>query len=322
MTTSEITQWNHRGDSVYHSLQAMFSTKLGRNSTVQSSYTWSHNIATSTLGYLNTSQELADTYNSAVNRGNADFDRRHVFNVNLVYNLPTLTGRNGFLRGIAGGWEWGSIFNYATGPHQTISGSVGNICPSQALLARCNLPASDPNHVGTVGIGNPWGVNNAGQFGARANVISSQPCQVGGAQQWLNPSAYTWNGFKIGGYPNSGAGQCPGPGIEDMDLSLNKNWVLPFKGKKIFTEGTRLQLRIEGFNIFNHPMFRFNASGAGSNLAFPATGTLPNGTVTGYIAPDNTIQGTVLTKGSTFGQPPFLSAIGNREIQYALKFIF
>src|SRR6266404_9498695 len=105
MTTNQITQWNHHGDSIYHSLQAMFSTKLGRNSIIQSSYTWSHNIATSTLDYVGTSTTLPDTYNSAANRGNANYDRRHVFNFTFVYNLPSMTGGNAFLRSVAGGWE-------------------------------------------------------------------------------------------------------------------------------------------------------------------------------------------------------------------------
>jgi len=318
MTTNQITQWTHRGDSIYHSLQAMFSTKLGHNSIVQGSYTWSHNIATSDLNYVGTSSALADSYNSAANRGNADYDRRHVFNVSIVYNLSPMTGRNEFLRGVAGGWEVGSIFNYATGPAQTVNGSVSNICPSQAQLPGCNAGT-----VALLGIGNPWGVTNAGSFGARPNVTSS-PCQKGSSAQWLNPAGYSFNGFPLGGYPNSGPGQCAGPGVEDMDFSMMKNWQLGIaKGKRIFTEGARLQLRIEMFNAFNHPMFRFN----GGNLSYSATGSVPDPNnpgkqlVTGYIA-NNTIQGTVLTPGSTFGKPPLLSNLGNREIQYALKFIF
>jgi hypothetical protein len=312
LTPNQITQWNHRGDSLYHSLQAMFSTKLGRNSIIQSSYTWSHNIATSTLDYVGTSTALADTYNSAANRGNANYDRRHVFNFSLVYHLPAMNGSNGFVKGLAGGWEAGTIFNYASGPAQTVTGSVSNICPSQAQLAGCNAGTVD-----LLGIGNPWGTGGASlSFGARPNVTAA-PCKKGSSFQWLNPEGFTYNGFPLGGYPNSGTGQCPGPGVEDMDFSLMKNWELPIKGKRIFTEGARLQLRIEMFNAFNHPMFRFN----NTNLSYAATGAV-NGVVTGYITPDNKIAGTVLTPGSTFGKPPLLSNLGNREIQYALKFIF
>jgi hypothetical protein len=322
MTTNQITEWNHRGDSTYHSLQAMFSTKLGRSSIIQSSYTWSHNISTTTLGYVGTSTAMPDTYNSKANRGNADFDRRHVFNISYVYTFSTLAGHNGFVRGVAGGWETGSIFNFASGPAVTVSGSLSNVCPSQAQLSGCNQPAllpdgktKNPLFVATFG-GNPWGVANAGQFGARPNVTGN--CMQGGSLQWLKQSAFTFNGFPLGGYPNAGPGQCAGPGTADVDLSFSKNWELPLKGKRFFVEGAKLQFRFEIFNLTNHPMFRFN----NTNLTYAATGVDSNAVVTGYVAPDNTIQGTQLVKGSTLGQPPFLNNIGNREIQYALKFIF
>jgi len=72
------------------------------------------------------------------------------------------------------------------------------------------------------------------------------------------------------------------------------------------------------FNLANHPMFRFN----NTHLTAAATGVDRNGVVTGYIASDNTIQGTQLVQDTQLGQPPFLNNLGNREIQYALKFIF
>lgn len=316
MTTNQITQWNHRGDSIYHSLQAMFSTKLGRSSIVQSSYTWSHNLSTTTLGYVGTSTAFSDTYNSRANRGNADFDRRHVFNISYVYTFPTFAGHNGFMRGVAGGWETSSVFNFSSGPAVTVSGNVSGLCPSQAQLPDCQPGGT----VALIGIGNPWGVANAGQFGARPNVSGN--CIQGGSLQWLNQSGFSFNGFPLGGYPNAGPGQCAGPGTADVDLSFSKNWELPLKGKRFFAEGARLQFRFEVFNLANHPMFRFN----NTNLSYAAIGnpTDQNGvtTVTGYIGADNTIQGTQLLQGSTLGQPPFLNNLGNREIQYALKFIF
>jgi hypothetical protein len=322
MATGQIVQWNHRGDSLYHSLQAMLSMKLTRNSILQSSYTWSHNLATTTLSYGGTAQVVSDTYFSPANRGNADFDRRHVFNLSLVYNTSSLQGHNGFVQGVFGSWELGSILNFASGPAVTVNGTtVSMVCPSQAQLPNCNLPSTDPNYVAPVGLGNPWGVTNAQQFGARPSVVANVNCQVGSSYQWLNQSAFTVNGFQLGGYPNAGPGQCAGPGTADADVSAMKNWNLPFKGKHFFTEGAKLQFRLELFNLANHPMFRFT----NHNLGFTALGTAdgtPNGAVTGYIDDNHVLQGTTLQKGSTLGQPPFLNNIGNREIQYALKFIF
>jgi hypothetical protein len=167
-------------------------------------------------------------------------------------------------------------------------------------------------------------------------VDKSKPCNLGESAQWLNPAGYTANGFALGGYPNAGAGQCAGPGLNDLDFSFNKNWQLPVrKGTLFFSEGLRLQFRLEFFNALNHPMFRFN----GTNQTYAAWGTTDGGPPTtangnavsaanpyinlsGYIGSGNVVQGTNLQQGSQFGQPKFLSNLGNREIQYALKFIF
>jgi hypothetical protein len=142
--------------------------------------------------------------------------------------------------------------------------------------------------------------------------MTGQPCYSGNKGQYINPAAFTMNGYVLGQAPQSGIGQCHGPGIRDVDFSLNKNWSLPFH----FGEGShpQLQLRLESFNLFNHPMFRYGSASADSNanLKFTATG--------GQVV-NGVVQGTKLQSGQ-FGNTPFLSNLGNREIQYALKFVF
>ncbi len=298
LTTNQITIWDHRGDSIYHSLQAMFSSRWGKNSIFQTSYTWSKNISTTTLGYIGTGTVVSDTYNPKANRGLADFDRRHVFNASLVYNLPALDGQNSFLRGVFGNWESSTVVNVASGPHLTISGGVNDIVVGHD---------SDGNDV-IGGVGNPWGTGNAGSFGARP-IQTSASCFTNNRLQFLNPGAFTFNGFELGGYPNTGPGQCSGPATADADFSIDKNWNLPWHGGRIFGEAARIQFRLEMFNVFNHPMFRFN----GANLNYQTNG--------GQIV-NNVIQGTSLQTGSPFGHTPFASTIGNREIQYALKLIW
>jgi len=288
LTTDNITLWDHRGDSIYHSLQAMFSTRFTRNSLFQTAYTWSHNIANTTLEYVDTGIGATDSYNSRVGRGNADFDRRQLFSATLVYNLPTLEGQNSVLKAVAGGWEAGTIVSIASGPALTITGSVNNV-------------------------GNPWGQGNGGDpgnvAGPRPNRVLSQPCHLN-SRQWINPAAFTWDGFPLGGYPNSGPGQCAGPPNQNVDLSFDKNWNLPFHGSKYFGEKSRLQFRLEMFNLMNHPQFRFSHN----NLTFDVQGAT--------FAGNKVNCGSCTLGSSPFGKTPLLSNIGNREVQYALKLIF
>jgi hypothetical protein len=142
--------------------------------------------------------------------------------------------------------------------------------------------------------------------------------------QWLNPKAFTWDGYKLGTFGNSSPGSCAAPPITNVDFSIVKNWKM--------TERWKLQLRLEMFNVFNHPQFRFN----GQNLGFNASGLIPvnasgvdcrlnkadpstcvavkGGTLNGYDP--------VTGKNTLFGRPPLGNLIGNREIQYALKLNF
>ena len=294
-------QWAHLGDSIYHSLQTQFTYKMSHNSVWQTSYTWSKNIANTEGDYPNNQDGIADLYNPRASRGLANFDRPNVFSSSLVYNLPGLEGRNGFVKGVIGGWETSTVVSLATGNALTITGSLDN-----------NI--AGPN--GNVRA-DPWGVNgNASQnhYSVRPLRVPGQSCYSGNNLQYINPNAFTMNGYVLGQPPQSQTGQCFAPNIRNVDFALDKNWGIPGLGEK-----AKLQFRLEFFNLFNHPMFRYGGSSGDSNanLNFLATAG-PNGAqiVNGAVT------GTILKPGSSFGNTPLSSNLGNREIQYALKIIF
>jgi len=293
--------WSHTGDSIYHSLQSMFTTKFQNNSMLQVAYTFSKNLGDTTLGYVGSGTVFADNTNHRANRGPVDFDRRHVLSATLIYNLPALTKANALVRQVAGGWESNTIVNYASGNALTIQGNSG--------------------------VGDPTGTGTSGSFTGRPMRDYSQPCHLSNSprDQWLNPKAFTWNGYQLGTFGNGGPGQCPGPPIDNVDFAIDKNWRM--------TERTKLQFRLEMFNVFNHPQFRF----AGQNLSFNVSGS--TSTILGadggtYVVDASgapckatpstcvAIKGGALASGNTFGQPQNTTQNGNREIQYALKFIF
>ena len=312
--------WNHGGDSVYHSLQAMFQTKLSRNSQFQTSYTWSKNLSDTTLAYVDTTTGLADRYNPRVGRGNSDFDRRHIFNSSLIYNLPTLEKQNAFVKSALGSWEMATIVNLFSGAGLKIGGGLNGTCYMDAISHPSGTTNDcDPN-TGKYSLftGSPWGIGNSAVTSAAPNRDYSQPCHVSGGNRidWLNQKAYTWEGFKTGGYPNAGPGSCSGPGVADVDYSISKNWGMPFHGNKVFGEKSRIQFRLEFFNLFNHPMFRNTDTGFNVN-----GGVISNGV---YRCAANGVTGaSSCSLGNTsFGVAKTPSNIGNREIQYALKLIF
>jgi hypothetical protein len=297
-----IYQWSHLGDSVYHSLQTMFTYRMPHNSIFQASYTWSKNIANTETDYPNNQDGIADMYNPRASRGLSDFDRPHVFSASLVYHLPGLEGQNALVKGIAGGWETSTVVSTATGNALTITGGLSNTtCVSLAGGAPC------PNS--SFG-SDPWGANGNGAFTnfSTRPLNTGQGCNSGNNLAYINSNAFTMNGYVVGEAPLSQIGQCHGPNIRNVDFSLDKNWGLPKVGERV-----KLQFRLEFFNLFNHPMFRYGSSSADSNQNLHFTGdggSIVNGVVTGS------------TPVAGFGNTPLLSNLGNREIQYALKFIF
>jgi hypothetical protein len=315
----------------------MFQTRVSHNSQLQASYTWSKNLSDTTLEYVDTNTGLVDTYNPRAGRGPADFDRRHVFNASFIFNLPALENQNAFVKGVVGGWEASTIMNFFSGAALRINESgMNGVCDldvvtnSKGTHNDCDQtinpatidPISNPkgSPFGKFGFfsGNPWGIGNAARYASAPNRDLSQPCHLSGGDrtQWLNPAAYTYNGFHLGGYPNAGPGACAGPGVASVDFSVSKNWNVPFHGKHGFGEKAKLQFRMEFFNLFNHPMFR------NTNVNFNMNGgIIQNNTYA--CAAGGVVGATTCSSGNTrFGVANTPSNIGNREVQYALKLIF
>ena len=62
------------------------------------------------------SQHCLDPYNLRYDRGSGAFDRRHIFNVNYVYDLPFSRHSGSYLeRAVAGGWQISGVTQAETG---------------------------------------------------------------------------------------------------------------------------------------------------------------------------------------------------------------
>jgi len=312
------TLFTDSGDSIYHSLQATFQTRISHNSQFQTSYTWSKNIADTTFAYIGPGTGLTDTYNPRAGRGNSDFDRRHILNASLVYNLPGLQGSNGFVKGALGGWEASTITNFFSGAGLKVNGSLNGACDTDYIVHASGTTADCNATTGIYGTfnGDPWGIGNAAVTSSAPSRDYSQPCHVSSSNrtQWLNQKAFTWTGFKLGGYPNATPGSCSGPGVADVDFSVLKNWGVPFHGSRFLGDKSKIQFRMEFFNLMNHPMFRNTSIGYAAN-----GGTITNGVVNCAATSAN---GPCTLASTNFGVANTPSNLGNREIQYALKLIF
>ena len=300
----DYAEW--KGSSNYHALQALYRTRI-KALDAQFAYTFSKSLSDTSLtnsGTTANSTVLLNPLNPRLNYGPSYINRPHTFVGNIVYNLPELTGRNGFVRAALGGWELASILDYSSGPSLTVfaNGSVS---------------------------GAPGGFTGTGARtdATRPNRVPGQSCRApsGSAKfQWLNPAAWTVDNYQLTSFGTAGVGECYGPGLANTDFSVHKNFKV---GEKV-----TLQFRMEFFNVFNKTQFRSNSediTGVDNNLindAVACTSYLQANSPTTFASScpggvTNRVVGNFATNGNqTFGQVQHDK--GPREIQYSLKIEF
>jgi hypothetical protein len=115
---NSIAQFNPGASSRYNGLQTSFREQLGRNFTLDLSYTYSKVLTDASTD----SSSPQDSYNLRADWGPATFDKPHMLIIDYVWQLPSLaSSRNALLRGALGGWEWSGILNASSGEPITAS---------------------------------------------------------------------------------------------------------------------------------------------------------------------------------------------------------
>jgi outer membrane receptor protein involved in Fe transport len=224
------------------------------------SYTWSHSIDdASDAGTTNAEYNLPQNIylnNLAVEKADSSFDHRHRVTANVVYDLPFAGKSVGWLHRAVGGWRASGNFTIQSGAPFTVNLSAANDVANIGLVNGNNIER--PNLIGDPNIG------------PKTKTVA----------KWFNTSAFALPGSLTFG--NTPRNNVIGPGLEDLDVSLQKEGTLH--------EALKLQFRFDVFNALNHP-----------NLNLPNRIFNPSPT-------------------STFGS--ISSAQDPRELQFAVKLIF
>ena len=220
-----INSYQNAFSSNYTSLQVSVKKRFSGGSLLALNYTYSK-----TLSNADTTPQ--NTYDLASNYGPSGNSRTHIFVAHFVYHLPSLTNQRAWLRYTAGGWEASGIISYGSGAYLT-----------------ANTINVDPGGVGLLATG------SAAAGTARPDYVSNPNDNAPHTlQQWFNPNSFAQ--VPAGQYRpgNAGIGNILGPGYENWDLSLFKNFRME--------HGLNFQLRGESFNTFNHTNF----AGVGTTL--------------------------------------------------------
>jgi hypothetical protein len=215
-----INVFSSRFDSSYHALQMRVQKHFSGNSVISANYTYSHGI-TNAQSDFRTAQ---NSYSLSDERGESQFDRRHVLTVSYIYELPFYRSQQGFTGHLLGGWELSGIIYAYSGLPLTVTGGA-SIDPAGLGLLDGNSDAGRrPNQVSNPNSGAP-------------HTFS----------EWFNTAAFVNPPNAAGPPGNAPRGSVRGPGLQRWDISLFKNLNIG--------EHVKTQFRAEAFNIFNHTNF-------------------------------------------------------------------
>jgi hypothetical protein len=236
-----ITEITSQGFSHYNALWVTANQRLAKGLQFNASYTLSKSTDTNSL---NSQGVVAtqDSTNIAGSEGPSDFDARHRFVMNAIYELP-------FKGNVVGGWQIGIITQLQSGNPINVVTNINTFTGNNNTL-RPDL-VGNPNIVGTP---TQW-FNNAVcdpriAGSCTGDTVFALPVSAGGV-------------FHFG---NFGRNAIVGPGFRNTDLSLIKN--TKFGGT------TRLQLRVEVFDLFNHA--NFGQPGRIATVGSTTFGTITN----------------------------------------------
>jgi hypothetical protein len=270
---SRIRFFDSGANSWYEGLQVSLRKRYSHGVVLTFAYTYSKTLIE---GYgrnegdgIN-SNTYQDKNNRAAEKGRAGFDARHVAVSSFIYDIPApRVLSRGFAGAIFAGWQANGIVTLRTGLPFTVS--QGNLI-------------------------------NTGNAPVRPDRVANGSLENRTIRQWFNPDAFqlvTCGNAALPErchYGNSGRGILEGPGFKNVDASLFKNFGI--------TEGVKLQLRGEFFNVLNTPQFNVPNSGlstqggflpqraADGSITFPSQAGIVGGvgSITSTIAPMRNIQ--------------------------------
>ncbi len=245
LATANIAQVDAISESNYNALWVTATKSLTHGLQFLFTYNWSKSMDENSLGSQG-GYALQDSYNPKTSYGLSDFDSRHRIAANAIYDLPDF-GRRMHLKSdrILGGFRLSGIEQWQTGNPvnivntSTYTGVSGLIHPSlvgNVLKSKVETTAAVTFFQAPV-----------------CNAVATAGCV------FLNTGTLAGTTFTPSGFGNVRRNSITGPGFSNLDVSLEKNTKL--------TERVALQLRVDAFDVANHPSFA-NPTGNDTSASF------------------------------------------------------
>ncbi len=249
------TVWDDFSD--YHSVVMDLNRRFSHGLFFKTAYTWSRSVD----GGSNTfsDNEATNTSGAAyaffpeLQRGVSDFDITHRLVVSYSWSIPASQSLAGATKALLAGWELGGIVLAQSGAPFTVTLQTDRARTGDSRV-RSSSGGQRPDY-------NP------------APGCSPNAVNPGNPLNYIRTECFSFPA--LGQLGNLGRNTLRGPGLLDVDASLFKNW-------PVLRDRTRLQFRVEAFNLFNRANFQAPKVKIfdGNGNVIPNAGQLPAPTQT------------------------------------------
>jgi hypothetical protein len=190
----------------YNALQATVRRRFQNGLLFEAAYTWSKSMG-----------RQVGQNQFATEAGPTAYDRRHIFTVNYVYDLPLFRGRSDLLAYTLGGWEVSGVSTFQGG-----------------------MPVTPTISTDRAGVGNT---------GQRPDTTSSITYKHGNVNDYFSTSSFALPA--LGTFGNTGLNTVRLPGLNRTQFSLAKKATFHVASEHTVTTTFQAQF----FNLFNHSSF-------------------------------------------------------------------
>jgi len=225
---------NNDSNATYNGLQLNMTKRYSKGLTFGVAYTFSKSMDSGSAQR----DILPNPFDASMLWAPSNYDRRHVFVANVIYELPFLRGSHGFAGTVLGGWQLGMIVQAQTGTPFTVgtADDIAGFGPGNGTSAgtAANNGVSDNSMPATIYnvSGDPHMGNTAFSAGAADSNF------------WFNTAAFSRPA--AGTFTTqSNRNLLYNPGFQNWTGSLFKRFAI--------TERQAVTFRAEMYNLPNHP---------------------------------------------------------------------
>jgi Carboxypeptidase regulatory-like domain len=208
------------GNSSYNALQMQYTQRGGKYLNLLASYTFSRAIDVDTNGQT-TSNAVPDVFNIRSDRGLSDNNATQIFSMGWVTRFPKVNSDSRVVRSIFNDWVYSGTYQAHTGRPYSVTINNDSALDGEPNQRAALVPGANP-------------------------LLPSNRHRLAKVAEYFNVDAFTYP--TVGTFSPVGRNAFIGPGYIMTNMTLGRDFPL-----SQWREGMRLNLRAEGYNVFNTP---------------------------------------------------------------------